>query len=423
MNKKLPPLSPSHSKPPARGAEHRLSRRHFLGVSAAGLGAGVCFAAPARAAAEAAGFKPSDLPGLKIKEVKAYVLARGSLASVVTESGIEGNCALQNQIWHANWDHRGWLEYARAALTGKNALDLPQFTSQWTPVKRRFGQDPYAAAMDICLWDIVGKAVGLPIYQMLGAYKDRVLAYASSQHLETTSPDPYVQAVRMAKAEGFLAFKINPPPPAADGDSHFLLDIEVCRAVRRAAGAGYQLIYGAAGNHGRREAMAVGRVLDELGFTAYHDPLPTTDIEGWAELRRALTVPLVAGEFLFSIYDYAEYIRREAADVLRFVVDNVGGITAGLKVARLAECCGMECSPHGVGAEMYQAAHLHCALAMPNSAFIEVPWPQGARDQQTYLKDRIRIAADGHVHAPRLPGLGYEIDRDALDKLTQRVER
>ena len=413
----------SQSNPPAQGAEHRVSRRHFLGVSAAGLGAGACFAWRAQAAAGAAGIASLDLPGLKIKEVKAYVLAQGSLASVVTESGIEGNCALQSRIWHPNWDHRGWLEYARRALPGKSALDLPQLTSQWSPVKRRFGQDPYAAAVDICLWDIVGKAVGLPIYQALGAYKDRVLAYASSQHLETKTPEPYVEAVQKAKAEGFLAFKINPPPPAADGDSHYRLDMEICRAVRKAAGDDYRLIYGAAGNHGRREAMGVGRVLDELDFAAYHDPLPATDIEGWAELCRARAVPVVAGEFLFSIYDYAEYVRREAADVLRFVVDNVGGITAGLKVARLAECCGMECSPHGVGAEMYQAAHLHCELAMPNSAYIEVPWPQGARDQQTYLKDRIRIAADGHVHAPRLPGLGYEIDRDALDKLIQRVER
>jgi len=423
MNKMLLPVPPPRSNPPPRGAEHRLSRRHFLGISAAGLGAGVCFAPRALAAAEAAGIKPGDLPSLKIKEVKAYVMARGSLASVVTESGIEGNCPLQSQIWHANWDHRGWLEYARSALTGKNALDMQQLTSQWTPVKRRFGQNPYAAAIDICLWDIVGKAFGLPIYQVLGAYKDSVLAYASSQHLETTTPEPYVQAVLKAKAEGFLAFKINPPPPAADGDSHYRLDMEICRAVRKAAGDGFRLIYGAAGNHGRRDAMDVGKLLDELDFCAYHDPLPTTDIEGWAELCRALAVPVVAGEFLFSIYDYAEYVRRDAADVLRFVVDNVGGITAGLKVARLAECCGMECSPHGVGGEMYQAAHLHCELAMPNSAFIEVPWPQGARDTQTYLKDRIRVAADGHVHAPRQPGLGYEIDRDALDKLTQRVER
>jgi L-alanine-DL-glutamate epimerase-like enolase superfamily enzyme len=415
--------STCQSDPPTKGVEHRVSRRHFLGASALSLGAEICFASRAQAAAQAAGIKPSDLPNLRIKEVKAYVTAQGSLASVVTESGIEGNYVLQSRIWHPNWDHRGWLEYARRALAGKSALDGPQFTSQWTPVKRRFGQNPYAAAVDLCLWDIVGKAVGLPIYQVLGAYKDRVLAYASSQHLPTTTSDPYVEAVLKAKADGFLAFKINPPPPPADGDSHYRLDMEICRAVRKAAGADYRLIYGAAGNHGRREAMEVGRLLDELDFAAYHDPLPTTDIEGWVELCRALAVPVVAGEFLFSIYDYAEFIRREAADVLRFVVDNVGGITGGLKIARLAECFGMECSPHGVGSEMHQAAHLHCELAMPNSAFIEVPMPQGARDQQSYLKDRIRVATDGHVHAPQQPGLGYEIDRDALEKMTQRVER
>ena len=413
----------SQTNPPAQGAVHRVSRRHFLGLSAAGLGAGVSFAWGGQAAAGAAGIKPSDLPDLRIKEVKAYVLAQGSLASVVTESGIEGNCALQSRIWHPNWDHRGWLEYARRALTGKSALDLPQFTSQWTPVKRRFGQDPYAAAVDICLWDIVGKAVGLPIYQVLGAYKDRVLAYASSQHLETRTPAPYVEAVLKAKAEGFLAFKINPPPPAADGDSHYRLDMEICRAVRKAAGDDYRLIYGAAGNHGRREAMDVGR-----SWMNWISPLITIH----CQQPTSKAGPNSAGRWpcrssransCSRSTTTREYVRREAADVLRFVVDNVGGITAGLKVARLAECCGMECSPHGVGGEMYQAAHLHCELAMPNSAFIEVPWPQGARDQQTYLKDRVRIAADGHVHAPRLPGLGYEIDRDALDKLTQRVER
>ncbi len=120
----------SNTNPPAQGAKHRVSRRHFLGLSAAGFGAGVCFAPRAQAAAEAAGIKPSDLPNLKIKEVKAYVLGQGSLASVVTESGIEGNYVLQSRIWHPNWDHRGWLEYARRVLTGKSALDLPQFTSQ-----------------------------------------------------------------------------------------------------------------------------------------------------------------------------------------------------------------------------------------------------------------------------------------------------
>ena len=102
----------------------------------------------------------------------------------------------------------------------KSALDHLQFTSQYVPVRRHYGEPPQAAAIDICLWDLLGKSTGLPVYQILGAYKDRVPAYASSQHLQTKTPDPYVEAALKAKAEGFRAFKINPPPVDADGDSH-----------------------------------------------------------------------------------------------------------------------------------------------------------------------------------------------------------
>jgi L-alanine-DL-glutamate epimerase-like enolase superfamily enzyme len=105
------------------------------------------------------------------------------------------------------------------------------------------------------------------------------------------------------------------------------------------------------------------------------------------------------------------------------VVDNVGGITPGLKIGVLAECHGMECMPHGVGNVLHQAAHLQCDLAMPNSAFVEVPYPQGARDAQPYVKDVIRIASDGYVYASSKPGLGYEIDRTALDKAITKIER
>jgi len=141
------------------------------------------------------------------------------------------------------------------------------------------------------------------------------------------------------------------------------------------------------------------------------------------ELSRTLHTPLIVGEFMFSVYDYGEYVRRDAAGMFRFVVDNIGGITSGLKIGALAECFGMECSPHGVGNVLHQAAHLHCELAMANSAFAEVPAPLGARDNQPYIKDKIGIGSDGYVEAPVKPGLGYEIDRAVLDNLTTQVER
>lgn len=401
-----------------------LSRRGFCGVGATAASAGA-FASGAWAQTVAArvGVHAADLPNLRIKEVKAYVTATGRLASIITEGGTEGNCTLQNHVFHADWDMRGWVEYARQALAGKNALDHLQLTSQFIPVRRHYGQNPYASPIDICLWDLLGKALGLPIYRLIGSQKSRVLAYASSQHIQTNKPDPYVDTALRMKARGFRAFKLNPPPVTANGDSHYRLDIEICKALRKALGDDFILIHHAVGNYTRFEAMEVGRVLDDLHFRGFEDPLPSTDLEGHAELSRALKTPLSVGEFMFSVYDYGEYVRRGAAGMFRFVVDNIGGITGGLKIGTLAECFGMECSPHGVGNVLHQAAHLHCELAMANSAFAEVPVPLGARDNQPYIKDRIDIGSDGYVEAPVKPGLGYEIDRAALHNLTTQVER
>lgn len=392
------------------------SRRHFLG--GAGMGAAGALAAPGRCLAATAP-QPSDLPDLTVKEVKVHVTDRGRLAGIVTESGIEGNYTLAARYWHPNWSNQGWLEYAKRLLVGRSALEAPALTSEWHPTKRRRGQSSYASAIDNCLWDILGKAVGLPVYKLLGAYRERVLAYASSQHLDTV--EEFVESAIKCKAEGFKAYKIHPPEVTPERGSNYKLDMEVCRAVREAVGDDFMLLMDPVGVYSRHEAMEVGRYLDELDFIAYEDPIPTTDIDGYVELCQALDVPIHAGEFIFSIYDYPAYIRRGAVDVLRFIVDNVGGITGGMKVAHLAECFGMECAPHNWGDTLDHAVHFHCELAMPNNMFFEMTVPQGFHERP-YMKDRIRIATDGYVYAPAKPGLGYEVDRNVLDNITNRIE-
>ncbi|HEY3839792.1 MAG TPA: mandelate racemase/muconate lactonizing enzyme family protein [Bryobacteraceae bacterium] len=389
------------------------SRRTFLAT-----GATAALTDPGRAAAQAVGVRSGDLPDLTIKEVKVYVLERGRVASIVTNSGIEGNYTLAERYWHPNWSNLGWLEYAKPLLAGKSVLDLPAITSQWIPEKRRLGQLSYASAIDNCLWDILGKAVGLPIYRILGAYRDKVLAYASTQHHATL--EEFVDEVVKCKAEGFKAYKIHPPSP--NGGHDYKLDIEVAKAVRKAAGDDFTLLNDPVGVYTREEAMKVGRALQDLNFVAFEDPIPTDDIDGLVQLCNALDIPIHIGEFIFSPYNYAEYIRRGAVDVIRFIVDNVGGITGGMKIARLAELFGMECAPHNWGEAFDHAVHFHCELAMPNNVWFEMTVPQGSGDRP-YMKDKIRIAADGCVYAPVKPGLGYEIDHAVLEKLTRKIER
>ena len=198
----------------------------------------MALADPAAAASQAVGIKPGDLPDLTIKQVKVYVIEPGKaegaasdghdhIAAIVTNSGIEGNYTLAERYWHPNWNNQGWLEYAKGVLPGRSVLDLPALTSQWAPTKRRLGQSSYASAIDNCLWDILGKAVGLPVYQILGAYRNRVLAYASSQHHGTL--EEFVTEVQQCKAQGFKAYKIHPPwEPGRNGEfkHDYKLDME-----------------------------------------------------------------------------------------------------------------------------------------------------------------------------------------------------
>ena len=403
-------------------AEPSTSRRNLL-RNASPSAVSAAFISNARAAVQSIGLRPGDLV---IKEVKVYVLRSNAvkgvsggeqqIAAVVTNSGTEGNYTLAPRYFHPNWSNFGWLDYAKALLPGKNVLDFPELTNQY---RSNLGQLSYSSAINNCCWDILGKAVGLPVYRILGAYKDRVRAYASSQHLGTVAE--FVADLQHAKESGFTAYKIHPPWLAGDAVD-YRLDIEVAKAVRHSAGDRYPLLFDRVGGYTRDEAIKVGRVLDSLGYVSYEDPIPTSDIDGLTELAAALDLPVTIGEFIFSPYDFPDYIRRGACDIVRFIVDNIGGISGGMKIGRLAECFGMECQPHNWGTALDHAVHFHCELAMPNNIWFEMTLPQGITDQP-YFADQIRIDRDGYVPAPTKPGLGYELDYDALEKAIIRVER
>jgi L-alanine-DL-glutamate epimerase-like enolase superfamily enzyme len=454
------------------------SRRNFLGASTGFAAAGfAALANPIAAAAQSVGVKAGDLPDLTIKEVKVYVTdiskihklnspETGELLSVVTNSGIEGNYTIGDRNATA-----GWLEWAKPALVGKSVVDLlPTLTSTTgmkgpagfdaTPARRPGAGGPpagpsspgsrtafdgpalqgsglstrgggswpnyYTAAADVCLWDILGKAVNRPIYKILSGgtpTKDRLMAYASSQHLPTV--EDYVPDVLKAKAQGFRAYKIHP-----GGGQHatgpaiptYIGHMEEIREVRKAVGDEFVLMHDPVQRYGRFEAMTVGRLLDELNYAWFEDPIRTTDQEGLIELCAALNLPIHVGEFIYSIADFAEYIKRDALDVVRLIADNVGGISGAMRVGLLADAHGLECTPHNWGNVPDMALHFHVELALPNAYWFEMPFPAEYADRPEY-KDKFRINEEGYVLAPTAPGLGYPIDRDALDKMTLRINR
>jgi len=440
-----------------------------------GAAGAIALCDPGMLAAQSVGVKRSDLTDLIIKEVKVYVTdmtdvhrlnstETGELLSVVTTSGIEGNYTIGNRN-----RTEGWLEWAKANLVGKSVIDLlPTLTATSgmkgpggfdTQPQRRAGApipfaqsagpgmgpafggaavagsalqthgagawpNYYTAAADVCLWDILGKAVGRPIYKILQGgvnSKDRVLAYASSNHLP--SLEDYVADVLKAKQSGYKGYKIHPGSGQHQKGPEIPLYIghmEEIREVRKAAGDEFVLMHDPVQRYNRFEALTVGRLLEELNFLWFEDPIRTIDEDGLVELGRRLSIPLHVGEFLYSIADFAEYIKRDALGAVRLISDNVGGISGSLRVGLLADAHGLECAPHNWGNTYDMMVAFQLELALPSAYWFEMPHPVEYTDRP-YLKTKLRINQDSYVLAPTEPGLGLVIDHDALDRITKKI--
>ena len=439
------------------------SRRRFIGASALGAVAGAsALINPARLAAQALAVKPADLPDLTIKEVKLYVAnlgnvrklnspENGEICSLVTNGGVEGNYPIGNR-----GTCPGWLDYAKGLCLGKSVLDVfPALNNPPAPPSAGRGAgggggagrgggragggagagvggaqpNLHAAAIDICLWDIMGKALNKPTYKLLaqvggGGNKDKIMAYASSQHLPTV--EDFAPDVLKAKAAGFKAYKIHPGggqhatgPAVAAADGH----IDEIKSVRKAAGDDYTLLFDPVQRYNLEDALKVGKALKDQGYITFEDPMRTTDIEGLIELRKQLGgLPIEVGEFILSVKGFRDYLQRGAMDIVRLIADNVGGISGAMRVGILADCFGLPCTPHNWGNVLDLAVHFQLELALPNCRWFEMPQTPDLADR-AYMKDKIRPDKDGYVLAPTAPGLGYPIDHDALDKMLIRIDR
>jgi len=266
-------------------------------------------------------------------------------------------------------------------------------------------------ACDVALWDIAGKAAGLPIHRLIGTSRDHIAAYASSEIHAT--PEEYVEQARHYQSTGWRAYKIHPPQSWRD-------DIRVCEAVRKAVGDDYRIMLDSTWSYRYEEALRVGRAIEEMGFYWYEDPLADQDIYNYVKLKQKLDIPILATEFPIGGFDgYAPWILERATDFLRGDVAVKGGITTLIKTAHLAEAFHMNLEVHHGGNSLNNVANLHVIMAIRNTEFFEVLLPDAM--QKYGLAQDITVDRDGLVHAPTDPGLGAQIDFELIERKTVGV--
>ncbi len=327
------------------------------------------------------------------------------LLAITTDQGITGHAFLGSAFHAADMDGPMLIRNLKPLLVGQEALDRERLNkAMWKRV--RIASVRAIGAVDIALWDIAGKKAGLPIHRLIGTFRDKIGAYASSEiH---GSREAYAEQARHYQSTGWHAYKIHPP-------QRWQEDIKVCEAVRRAVGDDYRVMLDSTWSYRYEEALRVGRAIEEMGFYWYEDPLHDQDIYNYVKLKQKLDIPILATEYPIGGLDtYMPWVTERATDMLRGDVAVKGGITTILKVAHLAEAFRMNMEVHHGGNSLNNFANLHVILAIRNTEYFEVLLPDSM--QKYGLVEDLAPDREGYVHAPTAPGLGAQIDFELIEK-------
>ncbi|WP_327153367.1 enolase C-terminal domain-like protein [Streptomyces tubercidicus] len=244
--------------------------------------------------------------------------------------------------------------------------------------------------VDDALWDIAGKAAGLPVHKLIGGFRDSIPAYAST--VTFSSIAEYLDVADQCLELGFPAIKLH-----AWGDVN--RDAELCRALREHVGPDVPLMYDGSAGFDLLDAIRLGRVLTEHDYLWYEEPMREFSVTAYRRLAESVGVPLLVGETSDGAHmNTADFIASGCASAVRTGTYFRGGITGSLRIAHLADSFHLRAEVHGG----WPLSNTHLCMAIPNTTYYE------------YLVDSnpVRRTAEvdekGLVHAPTGPGMGYE---------------
>ena len=309
--------------------------------------------------------------------------------------------------------HEGWATGVTAATAAAIdqiyrplLLDASPWERErlWQTLKREGGRAGLPPAtwgvVDVALWDLLGKMQGLPVFRVIGGFRDRVPAYLRG------NPDidlnEMANQARMARDKGFWGCEIT---IGSEGDSAALV-----RELRQAVGDPFRLLCNGDQGLDLEAALSLGRVLDEIDAHWFEEPLRDHDVTGLQKLSDALDIPVMAGAFLNgSILAGTRALTTRAVDRLRATIPTTGGITDVLKLARGAEALGMNCE---IDRDRRGAPHAaaHLLGAVRNAEFFACDGPD---DDDAAVVESLPVI-DGELHLPQEPGLGLHFTDPSL---------
>jgi L-alanine-DL-glutamate epimerase-like enolase superfamily enzyme len=271
-----------------------------------------------------------------------------------------------------------------------------------------------ASAVDIALWDLLGKSAGQPVYRLLGGRtKPKIPVYAS--RLYSTPLDELAAEAARYKDEGYRAMKLRFGWGPTDGAAGMRRNVDLVRTVRETVGDDVDVMADAYMGWTLDYAKRMLPLLEPFGLRWLEEPVIPDDIHGYAELKRRGTIPIAGGEHEFTLAGFRDLLDARAVDYIQFDTNRVGGLTQARKIAALAEAHGIPVIPHAG-----QMHNYHVVMASLNSPMAEFFPPvdvEVGNELFWYIFDGEPRAVDGHIDLDeRTPGLGLTVDEQALER-------
>jgi L-alanine-DL-glutamate epimerase-like enolase superfamily enzyme len=262
------------------------------------------------------------------------------------------------------------------------------------------------SAIDTALWDLRGKALGLPLAKLLGGFRDRVPAYASGALMRTLSLEEVTTAAGRLVERGWTAMKTQLALP---GHTSPDLEVERIRQIREIVGSSTQLMCDINQRWQVHEAISIGTRLEPYRLHWLEDVTACDDFAGLARVTQALATPVAGGEYVYGITPFRHMLEARSVDVVMIDLVRVGGITQWIKVAGMAEAFNLPVVSH-----LFPEVHLHLIAAVRNGEIVEyMPWTRP-------LFENPPIPAKGTLTVPAAPGLGLTFTREINDALDRR---
>lgn len=356
---------------------------------------------------------------MKVTDIKTFLVdcyrTNWVFVKVYTDEGIDG-------VGEATLEYKekalvGAVEHIKEYLVGK---DPRQIEKHWHDIYRdaywRGGAVLMSAlsAVEMAMWDILGKSLGVPVYQLLGGkVHEKVRIYVNGWFAGAKEPEEFAQKAKIAVARGVTAMKWDPFGKNYLNISNADLDkaLRNIAAVREAVGNDVDLLIEGHGRFNIPTAVKIAQELAQFKPMFFEEPVPPDNLDALRAVRDKSPVAIAAGERLYTRWDYKPMFDNPAADYIQPDISHAGGIMELKKIAAEAECRYIPFAPHNPSGPVANAATLQLAATCPNFEILEimysdVEWRGDVTNEALEYKD-------GYITIPDKPGLGIEIDENA----------